>query len=171
MAAEGLPPEEMELHYGVILALAGDHAAAQEMLAAVEVKPDEFGNPEKVAAGQTLAWSYSVTGQEAKARPLLEEMDRWMAGMEASGRWRRSDHLYVYALNATLLEQQDVALERLRRAAEAGWRDYYIRHHDPRWDALKDNAEYQALMAEVKGDVDRQRTEIEAQQTEQSASE
>jgi hypothetical protein len=141
------------------------------MLAAVEVKPDEFGNPEKVAAGQTLAWSYSVTGQEAKARPLLEEMDRWMAGMEASGRWRRSDHLYVYALNATLLEQQDVALERLRRAAEAGWRDYYIRHHDPRWDALKDNAEYQALMAEVKGDVDRQRTEIEAQQTEQSASE
>jgi TolB-like protein/Flp pilus assembly protein TadD len=171
MAAEGLPPEEMELHYGVILALAGDHAAAQEMLAAVEVTPDEFGNPEKVAAGQTLAWSYSVTGQEAKARPLLEEMDRWMAGMEASGRWRRSDHLYVYALNATLLEQQDVALERLRRAAEAGWRDYYIRHHDPRWDALKDNAEYQALMAEVKGDVDRQRTEIEAQQTEQSASE
>jgi TolB-like protein/Flp pilus assembly protein TadD len=171
MAAEGLPPEEMELHYGVILALAGDHAAAQEMLAAVEITPDEFGNPEKVAAGQTLAWSYSVTGQEAKAWPLPEEMSRQMAEMESNGLWRRSDHLYVYALNAVLLGKQDLALERLRRAVEAGWREYFIHHHDPRWDALKDNADYQALMADVKADVERQRAEIQAQQTEQSASE
>jgi TolB-like protein/Flp pilus assembly protein TadD len=171
MAAEGLPPEEMEPYYGVILALAGDHAAAQEVLAPVEITPDDFGDPGKVAAGQTLAWSYSVTDQKAEARPLLEEMDRWMAEMQSNGLWRRSDHLYVYALNATLLEQRDVALERLRRAVDAGWRDYYVHSHDPRWDALKDNAGYQALMADVKADVERQRAEIQAQQTEQSASE
>ena len=171
MAAEVLPHDEMELHYGVILALAGDHAAAKQVLAAVDITPDEFGDPGEVAAVQTLAWSYSVTDQVAKARPLLEEMGRWMAEMESNGLWRRSDHLYVYALNATLLGQQDVALERLRRAVEAGWRDYYIHHHDPRWDALKADTDYQALMAEVKADVDRQRAAIEAQETEQSASE
>jgi len=171
MAAEGVPPEEMELHYGVILALAGDHAAAQEVLAAVEITPDEFSDSQKLAAGQTLAWSYSVTDQVVKARPLLEEIDRRMAGIEASGRWRRSDGLYSYALNAVLLGNQDVALERLRRAVEAGWRDYYIHHHDPRWDALKADADYQALMADVKADVDRQRAEIEAKKSEQPASE
>jgi hypothetical protein len=170
MAAEGVPPEEMELHYGVILALAGDHAAAQEVLAAVEITPDEFSDSQKLAAGQTLAWSYSVTDQVVKARPLLEEIDRRMAGIEASGRWRRSDGLYSYALNAVLLGNQDVALERLRRAVEAGWRDYYIHHHDPRWDALKADADYQALMADVKADVDRQRAEIEAKKSEQPAS-
>jgi TolB-like protein/Flp pilus assembly protein TadD len=171
MAAEGVPPEEMELHYGVILALAGDHAAAQEVLAAVEITPDEFSDSQKLAAGQTLAWSYSVTDQVVKARPLLEEIDRRMAGIEASGRWRRSDGLYSYALNAVLMGNQDVALERLRRAVEAGWRDYYIHHHDPRWDALKADADYQALMADVKADVDRQRAEIEAKKSEQPASE
>jgi hypothetical protein len=56
---------------------------------------------------------------------------------------------------------QELALDRLEQAVRAGWREYYIRQHDPRWAALKDNPRYQALMAEVKADVDRQRAEVE----------
>ncbi|MEJ2516170.1 MAG: hypothetical protein P8102_13260, partial [Gammaproteobacteria bacterium] len=42
-----------------------------------------------------------------------------------------------------------------------GWLEYYVTNSDPRWDSLADNPAYQALMAEVKADVDRQRAEIE----------
>jgi hypothetical protein len=55
----------------------------------------------------------------------------------------------------------DLALERLEQAVEAGWRQYYINMHDPRWSTLTDDPRYQALMAEVKADVDRQRAEVE----------
>ena len=53
-------------------------------------------------------------------------------------------------------------LERFEQAIAAGWREYYIKHNDPRWAVLADNARYQTLMAEVKADVDRQRAEIES---------
>ena len=52
-------------------------------------------------------------------------------------------------------------LDRLERALRAGWRQYYVMRHDPRWAALADNPRYRALMAEVKADVDRQRAEVE----------
>ena len=48
-----------------------------------------------------------------------------------------------------------------------GWRDYYVQHHDPRWAPLIDNPRYQALMAEVKADVDRQRAEVERMDAEE----
>ena len=50
-----------------------------------------------------------------------------------------------------------LAMERLERAVDAGWRNYYIRHHDPRWASVQDHSRYVALMATVKADIDRQR--------------
>lgn len=55
----------------------------------------------------------------------------------------------------------DLALARLEEAVAAGWREYYINEHDGRWAPLRDNPDYQAMMADVKADVDRQRVEVE----------
>jgi hypothetical protein len=55
---------------------------------------------------------------------------------------------------------RDRALELLEQAVTAGWREYYIRQHDPYWAALENDPRYRALMARVKADVDRQAVEI-----------
>ena len=65
----------------------------------------------------------------------------------------KSDILFFFALNTMLMGDHDLALDRFEMAVAAGWRDYYIHHHDPRWAAFKDNPRYQALMGEVKADV------------------
>jgi len=64
-----------------------------------------------------------------------------------------------------LLDHHDDALDRLQRAIDAGWRDYYLRFHDPRWNALRDNPRYQAMMEMVKADVDRQREAVRSAPT------
>jgi hypothetical protein len=68
--------------------------------------------------------------------------------------------MYSHARTALLRGDPDAAIGRLRRAVALGWRDYYVTHHDPRMEGLSDDPRYQALMAEVKADVDRQAAEI-----------
>ena len=166
MATEGLPPAEMRYEYGELLALAGDHAGAREMLAPLENSAVDTGaidleDQDEMPRSQTLAWSYIATGQRDKADRLLRELDVMLTDIDSAGQLHRSDQLHVYALNAVLMEKPELALERLRRAVDAGWLEYYVTKSDPRWGSLADNPTYQALMAEVKADVDRQRAEIE----------
>jgi TolB-like protein/tetratricopeptide (TPR) repeat protein len=172
MAAEGLSLAEMRYEYGELLALAGDHAGAREMLAPLENSAVELGaidleGQDEMPLRQTLAWSYIAAGQRDKADRLLREIDVMLTDIDSAGQLHRSDHLHVYALNAVLMEKPELALERLRRAVEAGWLEYYVTHGDPRWGSLADNPAYQALMAEVKADVDRQRAEIESIEAEE----
>jgi len=172
MATEGLPPAEMRYEYGELLALAGDHAGAQEMLAPLEnsaVDRETIGleHRDEMPGRQTLAWSYIAAGQRDKADKLLRELDVMLTDIDSAGQLHRSDHLHVYALNAALMGKTELALERLRRAVEAGWLEYYVTNGDPRWGSLADNPTYQALMAEVKADVDRQRAEIERMEAEE----
>jgi hypothetical protein len=71
-----------------------------------------------------------------------------------------SDVLHYCAETALLRGERGPALELLEQAVSAGWREYYIRQHDPYWAALENDPRYRALMARVKADVDRQRIEI-----------
>jgi hypothetical protein len=156
----------MRYEYGELLALAGDHAGAREMLAPLENSAVELGaidleGQDEMPLRQTLAWSYIAAGQRDKADKLLRELDVMLTDIDSAGRLHMSDQLHGYALNAVLMGNPELALERLQRAVEAGWLEYYVTHGDPRWGSLADNPTYQALMAEVKADVDRQRAEIE----------
>ncbi|MFC1702015.1 hypothetical protein ACFL1J_04645 [Pseudomonadota bacterium] len=96
-----------------------------------------------------------------KSRLLLEIVEQWFAQKNSSVAMVKSTQLYEAARNAVLMGNKELALNRLEQAVTAGWRAYYINKHDPRWDALKDDPRYQALMAQVQADVDRQRTEVE----------
>jgi hypothetical protein len=120
-----------------------------------------MGDFHGVDAYHALAWSYLHTGQPDEARQLLALVERWFIERAASAHTLRSTALYNAARNALLMSNEALGLDRLEQAVSAGWREYYITRHDSRWAALADDPRYQALMAEVKADVDRQRAEIE----------
>jgi TolB-like protein len=150
--------------YGVNQALAGDLAGAMDTLA--EALPsggdrDIMGEFYGVDAYQSLAWSYIRSGQPGMARELLDAVERWFTEYDDSVEIVKSTILYEAARNAVLMGDNELALDRLRQAVTAGWREFHINNCDPRWAALRDDTRYQTLMAEVKVDVDRQRAEVE----------
>src|SRR6185369_3340284 len=106
-----------------------------------------------------LAWAYLNSGADAKAETLLSAI--WH-GCHAEGIENGSHDsvLLHYCAETVLLQgERDQALELLEQAVTAGWREYYIRQHDPYWAALENDSRYRALMDRVKADVDRQAVE------------
>jgi len=157
-------PASMIAGYGETQALAGDYEGAIRTLESLldPAKPIRYGQFSVWEKGvpHCLAWSYLKSGAEAKGRSLLADLDRELQDLRREGRLHRSGDLYFFARNALLLGDHELALDRLEQAVEAGWRDYYIHVPDPRWETLRDDPRYRALMAKVKADVDRQGLEI-----------
>jgi len=108
-----------------------------------------------------LAIAYRGVGETARAAAVLSTIDSHCRTLQAQGRLRISALIYTCAENSLLRGEVEEALDRVERAIEAGWRDYYLREHDPVWAPLRDDPRYRRLMARVKADVDRQRAEIE----------
>lgn len=148
--------------YGEFRALAGEFdgaiATLEPLLGRAQV---DVGDDGQVIGFQALAWAYLQSGRRAEALRILGEIDRGFASVEAHGLLHFSDDLFAYAQNALLLGNHDVALDRLERAVEAGWRQYLIQRHDPRWIPLQDHPRYRASMERVITDVERQRAEVE----------
>jgi len=158
-------PQFVVLIYGDAQALAGDFEGAIRTLEPLigppqPIKFGEFSEYDREAL-HSLAWSYAQTGVPEKGRSILKSLEQQIEERQRLGLLHMSNDLFFYARNALLMGDHDVAIERLERAVKAGWRDYYIQRHDPRWAPLADHPRYQSLMAEVKADVDRQRAEVE----------
>jgi TolB-like protein len=147
---------------GRLQALAGDHVGAVATLAPIVTEntiTDVFEG-EEVGARHALTWSYLQLGAPDKAERLLRDFEEKQQENEAKG-WRLfSLWLFEAAQNALLLGEEDLALDRFEAAVTTGWRQYYTHRHNPIWAPLADNPRYQALLAEVKADVDRQRAEV-----------
>ena len=105
----------------------------------------EVDTPDDVVWGgarEALVYAYQKTGAGAKAEPFLAQMGKeW----EARGLLHYGPELVDYAL-FTLL---------------TGWRSYYQVINDPRWDPLRANPPFRALMAAVREHVGAQRAEME----------
>lgn len=169
LSIQQIPPA-IRRFYGINQALAESSAGAIDTLA--EVLPsggdrDILGGAYGVDAYQSLAWSYLQSGQPGEARQVLDAVERWFAGAHGSAEMVKSTSLYEAARNAVLMGDDELALDRLEQAVTAGWREFYIKNRDPRWAALRDDPRYQALMAEVKADVDRQWKEVERMDAEE----
>ena len=159
------------LIYGNNQALDGDHEGAIRTLEPV-LDPTQPVNYGGFAAYErdslhSLALSYTQTGTPEKARSMLESLDRQLHERQREGLLHQSDDLYFFAQNTVLMGDHDLALDRFEQAVAAGWRDYYIRRHNPHLATLEENPRYQALMAEVKADVDRQRAVVERMDAEE----
>jgi tetratricopeptide (TPR) repeat protein len=158
-------PRMGALMYGELQALAGDFDGAVDTLQPLVGPPKRFNYNDmhwtETPALHALAWSYQQTGLPENAQTMLESAERQLGETQRLGLLHDSYDLFFYARNALLMGDHELALERLQQAVAAGWRDYYAEVSDPRWARLRDNPDYQALMAEVKADVDRQRAEVE----------
>jgi hypothetical protein len=102
---------------------------------------------------------------------------RWQAGDRAA-----ADTLFVAALSLSAQELQpepwvgldarraaiaatqgknEEAIQWLERAVRAGWNGGVIGRNNPMFNGLRGNPRYEALMAEVKARIDRQRAEAQ----------
>ena len=156
----GVPLSEMPELHGTLLAYSGQHRAAQEVLEPLLDSPQEEPEENYYDALHTLAWSLQQTGQTGRARRVLVATTSVIEERERNGELRKSGSLFFAARNALLLGDPDGALDRMREAVDAGWREYYLHRYDPRLDALRRDPRYQALMSAVRADVDRQRAEV-----------
>jgi TolB-like protein/tetratricopeptide (TPR) repeat protein len=166
MGEERLGPYDAA-SYGMMFALMGDHERAIPLLerhvdpeGPIEFLPLYIWGARNEA--QALAWAWQQTGQDEKAARLLDGMDRKYRAARAEGRQHTSEPLFEYARNALLLGHREQALELLGQAAEAGWRGYYGIQADPRWDSVREEPKFQAVLASVKADLDAQRARVEA---------
>jgi TolB-like protein/Tfp pilus assembly protein PilF len=171
----GQAPRPDLLLLGILEGLSGDHQAAVTTLAPLGDQSEMslssiYGALVGGDAMQALAWSYAQTGQADRSTAMLAQLEREFASLDAQGTlfFMLSDVPYHYALNALLQGQQETALDRLESIYESGWRTYYEHHLDPRWDPLRDHPRFQALMAKVKADVDRQREELESAESDEA---
>jgi hypothetical protein len=101
-----------------------------------------------------------------RAHRILREVERRLREAQSEGWLHVSADLALFAQNAVLAGERELAIERLRQAIEAGWRDYYSVHHDPRWQSLSNDPRFKQLMMTVKADIEAQRVQVEQIETE-----
>jgi len=160
--------EDFALIAGGLLSRGGEYEAAVALLEPVvdpeEPDDDDWSPPVSAIFGlNALAWAYQHTGATDKATWLLVGYLQKCAQAAKSGKYRNGRALEHCAEAHLLLGHDDEALAELEKAVDAGWREYYLRLHDPYWARLKDNPRYRRLMTKIKADVDRQHTEAVAQ--------
>ena len=149
--------------YGIQQALTGDYGGAIRTLAPyLDVDGPLSGAMEEDAnARHALAWAYLNTGATDRAHRILSELDRGYREREAQGWLHLSIDLAMFAQNAALAGEENLAIDRLGQAVKAGWRDYYSVTNDARWQSLSDDPRFQRLMATVKADIDAQRARLD----------
>jgi TolB-like protein/tetratricopeptide (TPR) repeat protein len=151
---------------GLFLALSGYYPEAIHRLdAATHLSSDGEQGPRDGFFRDpflALAWANLETGDESRARTIIQAIEGFYAGRQAQGKLHRSIDLAGFALSAQLAGNSELALQRMQSAVEAGWRDYYCFMQDPRWASVRDEPGFSELMAVVKEDVDRQRARQQA---------
>jgi tetratricopeptide (TPR) repeat protein len=150
---------------GMFLALAGNYEeAVRRLSAAIDIHSsshDGPGNRDLADAILSLAWASLQTGEKDRAQTIIRIMQDKYSSAQKLGRLHLSSDLAGFALTAQLAGNSKLALERMQSAVNAGWRDYYLFRHDPRWASVRDEPGFVELMAFVKENIDRQRTEQE----------
>jgi len=163
----GTEDKDFALIAGTLLSRGGEYQTSVALLEPV-VNPDEPDEDSSPPVNTTfglhaLAWAYQHTGATDKATWLLVGYLQKCAQAEKSRKYRSGRALEYCAEAHLLLGHDDEALAGLEKAVDAGWREYYLRLHDPYWARLTDDPRYRRLMAKIKADVDRQHAEVAAQ--------
>ncbi len=161
--AAGVAPGSLfEMHrlsYATLLTLAGEHERAVAILESMLPADPSSPVPD---VQHLLAWIHLERGELSAAHELLAPVETRCHRMESDDRLYFGGQLAVCALNAQLAGRRKLALERLTRAVDAGWRGYYELHTQPWWQGLQDEPAFQDLKARVRAALDEQRAQVEA---------
>lgn len=153
------------LNYGILLAMSGRHSEALDLLE--ETLQIDSGSNQCVEDREAndgcvvLAWSLLLEGDSDRSEAIRTKMEDYFLKRKSQGGLHMSSDLFTFAQAALLASDEEATLDRLQRAIDAGWRDYFLLLHDPRWDALRDHPRLQELMAFVKSEIDAQRFKLE----------
>jgi len=106
-----------------------------------------------------MAHALLTLGQHAEAEALLAESAEICEKMIETGD-ERYGFPEVLAMVHSIRGNTEEALHYLREAIEAGWRWEDVALKDPIWNGLHDEPRFLQLIAEVKSDVDRMRSQV-----------
>jgi TolB-like protein/Tfp pilus assembly protein PilF len=155
-------PDDVRSFYGALHSLAGHHEIAVRILEPlVDANAPLRDAIAEAFVVHALAHALLEAGHQERAARLLRRHDLAFVRLHAEGKLELSSEQAMYALNTLMLGDAAGALDLLERAERAGWRRYYSVLHDPRWNAVRKEPRYQAIMARVKADIDAQRRRVE----------
>ncbi|MGI9265488.1 MAG: tetratricopeptide repeat protein, partial [Gammaproteobacteria bacterium] len=120
-------------------------------------------DPFLIDALQAYAWALQQLDRGDEATTLLDDIDAIVRLGDRKA--RRADIQTAWIRNAALRGEPDLALDRLEQAVAMGWLGYYVVRHDPRLATLSEKPRYEALMADVIADIERQRAIVEQNDT------
>ena len=143
---------------------AGQYAQARERYAQnypelLQAIPPEVKR-QNYAAAINLALLLAATGEEDRAKQLLEYSLRVFESMPRLGRdGFQSADVLIYAIQG----EKEKALAALREAIDDGWQfnARYILEFEPSLFSLHPDPEYQAMVAEVKAELAEQLTRVQ----------
>jgi TolB-like protein/Tfp pilus assembly protein PilF len=166
LQARSLAPSQLavqsRVEYALLLIWTGHYGRAIDLL-----QPTVNGGPLLTGdnAPHALAWAYLQTGSARNAIAILDAIERDMEQRDSLGMLALSGDRFLYAQNALLVGDEALAIDRLRQAAAAGWRDCYGLRHSPMWAPLLNQPHLVRLLQEVESDVREQRRKVEARES------
>jgi TolB-like protein/Tfp pilus assembly protein PilF len=116
------------------------------------VEDEPIIDEENLEAAISLAYVLTQTGELERAELLLTRALAFFQTIPKWSGWRyRTSDVRIYALQGQTAE----ALAALRVAIDAGWRQYwrYELEDDPMLDSIRDEPEFQAMVAEIRADM------------------
>jgi TolB-like protein/tetratricopeptide (TPR) repeat protein len=105
-----------------------------------------------------MGFAYAQRGDTDEAQAILGAETSRMAHFKP---YSAPIFLAPMALNAALLGDADLAYERLSKAVDKGWANYYRAINDPRWGDVLSQPRFVKLMERVQADLQEQRAEVE----------
>jgi TolB-like protein len=158
-------PPKFAMIYGTLLVMAGNYADGigilEQMLTFARDGAEGLTDYNAHDSYQAYAWALLMTGDSRRAEEIIANLEAVFLEREAKGRLHQSDKRYSFAQNALLAGDDETAMDRLQLAMDAGWRDYFLLLHDPRWESLRGDSRLMDLMDEVRDDIEAQRAEVE----------
>lgn len=112
-----------------------------------------------------VAFALQQVGKLGDALKLLQDLDNEIGLSSRKSGFSNPTRLEHIALHRVLMGDNAGALQTLQRAADLGWANYYDVINNPAWAEAIKAPEFQALLNEVKVEVDRQRAIVEAADT------
>jgi TolB-like protein/Tfp pilus assembly protein PilF len=169
LESRDMPPSELPpmfaMVYGTTLSMAGEFAGAIKILEqtlSFETGGEAgLGDENAYDPIQAFAWARVMTGDVSGTKKIIDLMEDVFLEKESLGLLHTSALRFNFAQNALLSGDMETALDRLQLAVDAGWRDYFLLLHDPRWASVRDNPRFSKIMASVKADIDAQGVEVE----------
>jgi eukaryotic-like serine/threonine-protein kinase len=156
-------PDWLSQHLAIAQVLNGSHEAGIGLLEEIlQGHYTHFSNDQVEGAGavQHLAYGYQRTGRVREAEQVLAILRDALEAEREVGGARGPVGTAALARTYALLGQGDEALALLEEAVAAGWRDYVLAADDPRWGSVRGLPRFEALMANVRADVERQRDRV-----------